>query len=93
MEESQGGFIALLDGEGNELPFEILDVIPYEGRSFAVLLPADDPNGDGGNDEVTILEVLGGDTPEEEYLEGIEDEALLETIFGLFNRRLEENED
>ena len=93
MEESRGDFITLLDGEGNELPFEILDVIAYQGRSFAVLLPAGDPGEIGKSDELTILEVLGGDTQDEEYLEGIEDEELLETIFGLFNKSLGESGD
>jgi len=82
MEKESGDVVALVDGEGNELLFEILDVVPYEGRFFAVLLPA----GDEGC-EVTILEALGGDTPEEEYLEGITDGALLEAVFGLFKQR------
>lgn len=90
MEQERGDTISLLDDEGNELPFEILDVVPYQGRNFAVLLPAGEL---GEDDEVTILEVLGGDTPEEEYLEGLKDEWLLETVFSLFTKRLEENED
>ncbi len=88
MEETRD-VVALVDGEGNELLFEILDVVPYQGRSFAVFLPAGEL---GRTDEVTILEVLGGDTPEEEYLEGVKDEALLETVFELFNKRQEEPE-
>ncbi len=86
MEQEGGGVVALVDSEGNELLFEILDVVPYEGRNFAVLLPA----GDDG-DEVTILEALGGDTPEDEYLEGISDEALLKAVLDLFKQRLDQN--
>lgn len=75
--------LTLVDGEGGELLFEILDVVPYEGRFFAVLQPADAPG-----DEVTILEALGGDAPEDEYFEGIADAALLETVFALFKQRM-----
>ena len=82
MEKEGGDVIALTDSEGGELLFEILDVVPYEGRFFAVLLPVEDESS-----EVTILEALGGDTPEEEYLEGITDGALLEAVFGLFKQR------
>ncbi|HWQ58252.1 MAG TPA: DUF1292 domain-containing protein [Clostridia bacterium] len=90
MEQGASDVISLVDGEGNELLFEILDVVPYEGRNFAVLLPS---GGLDEGDEVTILEVLGGDTPEEEYFEGISDEALLQTVFGLFKQRLGREED
>lgn len=83
MEEERNDVIALTDEEGNELLFEILDVISHKERAFAVLLPTDEVS-----DEVTILEVKDGDAPDEEYLEGIEDEALLEEVFGLFNERL-----
>ncbi len=82
MEKEGGDVIALTDSEGSELLFEILDVVPYEGRFFAVLLPVEDESS-----EVTILEALGGDTPEEEYLEGITDGALLAAVFGLFKQR------
>jgi uncharacterized protein YrzB (UPF0473 family) len=82
MEKEGGDVIALTDSEGSELLFEILDVVPYEGRFFAVLLPVEDESS-----EVTILEALGGDTPEEEYLEGITDGALLEAVFWLFKQR------
>ncbi len=88
MEKERNDVIALTDEEGNELLFEILDVISHKERAFAVLLPTGE-----ASDEVTILEVKDGDAPDEEYLEGIEDEALLEEVFALFNERLEEGQE
>ena len=86
MEQNASDLIALVDGEGNELIFEILDVVPHLGRFFAVLLPVE-----SASDEATILEVLG-DGPEDESFAGIADPALLKTVFELFRQRAREYE-
>ena len=44
--------VTLIDEEGAELRFEVLDVIDYEGAEYAVLLPDDEEA-----DSVIILKV------------------------------------
>ena len=44
--------IVLNDDEGNEAEFEILDLIPYRGKEYVVLLSVSDEA-----DEVVILQL------------------------------------
>lgn len=76
--------LILTDEEGTEVPFEILDILEYEGEEYVVLYPAD-----AGEDElVHILRVTSEnmDDGEEQY-EGIEDEELIDTLYQLFRKR------
>ena len=89
MEDAYENVVTLTDGEGNDVDFEILDVVPYEGKEYAVLFPLEDESQEP---EAVILELLpGGEGAREETLQGIEDEALLEAVFQLFQERNGEN--
>ena len=44
--------ITLNDEDGNEVDFEFLDLIEYEGNDYVVLLPVEEDS-----DEVVILQV------------------------------------
>lgn len=76
--------LILTDEKGMEVPFEILDILEYEGEEYVVLYPAD------ARDEelVHILRVTSEnmDDGEEQY-EGIEDEELIDTLYQLFRKR------
>ena len=76
--------IVLTDENGQEVEFELLDLIEYQGEEYAVLYPAD-----GGDDElVHILRVTAEDLDEEEArYEGLEDQELIETIYRIFRKR------
>ena len=53
--------IVLTDEDGQEVEFELLDLIEYQGEEYAVLYPAE-----GGEDElVHILRVVAEDLDEE----------------------------
>ena len=78
-EEEEASIIVLEDDLGNEVEFEYLDVIEYEGIEYLFLLPANEEDGD----EVVILKITSIDD-ETESFEGIEDEELLETLFRNF---------
>ena len=89
MEEAYENVVTLTDEEGNEVDFEVLDVVPYEGGDYAVLLPVDD---DSGQPEAVILELLPGeDGSEEDVLQGVEEEAVLDAVFALFMERNKED--
>lgn len=81
-EEEEASIIVLEDDLGNEVEFEYLDVIEYEGVEYLFLIPADEENGD----DVVILKITSVDD-ETEMFEGIEDEELLETLFEMFKTK------
>lgn len=77
--------VTLTDEDGTEVDFEILDIVPYEGGDYAVLLPVDD---DSDAVDAVILEVLPAEEEaEEDMLQGVEDPAVLDAVFGLFMER------
>ncbi len=80
--EEYSDIITLTDAEENEIDYELLDVIPFEGSEYAVLLPLDD---DSDEKSVVILRLLGGaDDDVVDTLEGISDERVLNEVFRLF---------
>lgn len=84
MTDTPENIVTLTDAAGNDVDFEILDVVPYHGKEYAVLFPLEE---DGGQPEAVILELLPGEADQEEMLQGLSDPALLETIFQLFLAR------
>lgn len=76
--------ITLKDEEGNDTPFEFLDVIEYEDEEYVVLLPTDIPDGESG--EVVILKVEGSEGDEEAYV-GVEDQNVLDAVFEIFKEK------
>ena len=75
--------ITLEDEEGNEMEFEFLDIVEYEGEEYIVLI---ENNEDA--DEVVILKINPVDDETEEYL-SIEDEELLDKLFDIFKKKYE----
>jgi uncharacterized protein YrzB (UPF0473 family) len=87
-EDEDVNYITLTDDDGNDVSFEMLDVIEYQERSFAVLLPFEDED-----DEVVILEMLMADDPEMVDFVSVEDESILEEVFAEFQKKYEEEEE
>ena len=79
--ENQGTLITLEDEEGNEVEFEFLDIVEYEGEEYIVLIENDE-----NADEVVILKINPIDEDTEEYL-SIEDEDLLDKLFDIFKKK------
>ena len=80
-EMGEGALITLTDDNGNEVDFELLDVIEYKGDEYIVLIENDE-----NADEVVILQIRSLDEDTEEYV-SIDDEELLNTLFELFKKR------
>ncbi len=84
MEEEYTNIMTLTDLDGNEIDFEILDVVPYQDSQYIVLLPADD---DSDHPEAVILEMLPSGDDEEDSFQGVDDEVVLNAVFDLFIER------
>ena len=79
--ENEAPLITLEDEEGNEMEFEFLDIVEYEGEEYIVLI---ENNEDA--DEVVILKINPIDDETEEYL-SIEDEERLDRLFNIFKKK------
>lgn len=73
--------LILTDENGQDVAFEYLDCLTYEGTEYLVLLPQD---GDDG--EIVILEIEPVDEENENYL-AVEDEAVLDAVYGIFKEK------
>lgn len=80
-EEDFDSLIYLSDEDGNELAFEFLDSVEYEGDEYVVLVSTDEDD-----DEVVILKVEHDpeDGDEVKSLFGVEDEAVASAVFEIF---------
>ena len=73
-----GEMVDMTDEENRSHPHEFLDYIEFEGKEYLILLS---PWGD----ELFLLEFEGiNDSGLESYV-GVEDEAVLNAVFGIFH--------
>lgn len=79
--EEELSILTFTDEYGNELNFEYLDVIEYEGKEYIFLLPAESESA-----EIVVMEIEPVDEENENYLP-VEDEAVLQTVYGLFKEK------
>ncbi len=77
--------ITISDVQGNDHQFEFLDLIEYNEEEYVVLLE-DDPEAD----EVVILKVEDGDTPDTESYINVDDDRILQSVFEIFKERNKE---
>lgn len=79
--------IILNDEVGNEVEFEFLDLIEYQGEEYVVLLPADETEEAG---EVVILKLEDTDDEENESYASVDDETVLNAVFDIFRDKFKD---
>ena len=79
--EEEVSILTLTDENGNDVNFEYLDCIEYQGKEYLVLMPEDEQA-----DELIILEVEPVDEEMENYL-SVSDEAILDAVYGIFKEK------
>ena len=84
LQEEESSIISLTDENGNEVEFEYLDCIEYEGKEYLVLIPNQEDA-----DEIVILEVQPVDEETENYV-SVENEEVLNTVFAIFKERFKD---
>ena len=87
-EEGLDNIIVLNDENGEEVPFEFLDLIELDGEEYVVLLPVEEDEEDPG--EVVILKVEDTESEEEESYVSVEDEEVLNKVFDMFKERFKD---
>ena len=80
--EELDNILTLNDEDGNEVEFEFLDLIEYEGEEYVILLPVEDEEEAEEPGEVVILKLE--DTE-------IEDEDILNAVFEKFKEKFKDD--
>jgi len=83
-EEEEVSILTLTDENGQDVNFEYLDCLEYEGVEYLVLSPEDDDSG-----EIVILEIEPVDEENENYL-AVEDEEVLNAVFAIFKEKFKD---
>ena len=80
--EEEVSILTLTDENGQDVDFEYLDCIEYQGTEYLVLMPT-------GEDEIVIMEIEPVDEENENYL-AVEDEAVLDAVYGIFKDKFKD---
>ena len=83
-EEEEVSILTLTDENGQDVNFEYLDCLEYEGVEYLVLAPEEDDSG-----EIVILEIQPVDEENENYL-AVEDEEVLNAVFAIFKEKFKD---
>ena len=83
-EEEEVSILTLTDENGQDVDFEYLDCIEYQGKEYLVLMPAEEETS-----EIVILEVEPVDEELENYL-SVSDEAILDAVYGIFKEKFQD---
>ena len=79
--EEEDSILTLTDENGQNMEFEYLDCIEYQGTEYLILMPLE-----GEDAEIVILAIEPVDEENENYL-AVEDEAVLEAVYAIFKER------
>lgn len=79
--EEEDSILTLVDENGEQKLFEYMDCIEYQGTEYLVLMPVEEQSN-----QIVILEIQPVDEENENYI-AIEDEAVLDAVYGIFKER------
>ena len=82
--EEEDSILTLTDENGVDAQFEYMDCIEYQGTEYLILMPLE-----GEEAEIVILAIEPVDEENENYL-AVEDEAVLEAVYGIFKERYQD---
>ena len=85
-EEYGNDFVTLIDEDGNEVEFEHIDTVEYEGVTYLAFIPAE-----LSVEEDAEVVIMQGVTDEngEVLLEGVEDDDIADAVFNIVMERAE----
>ena len=83
-EEEQASILTLTDENGEEIEFEFLDLVEYEGDEYIILLPVE-----AVETEVVVLKVEPIDEENESYV-SVNDEQTLNEVYAIFKEGLKD---
>ena len=84
LQEEESSIITFVDENGEEVEFEYMDCIEYQGKEYLALLPVEEDSS-----EVVILEIEPVDEENENYL-SVEDEETLNAVYAIFKENFKD---
>lgn len=95
MDEYSPELLSLLDEDGNELQFEVLDALELDDSRYMAVIPViEDPQEKlESDDQMVILKIGVDEEAGEEYLEPIQDEEEFNKVASIFMENLKDEFD
>ena len=84
LNEEEVSILELTDEDGNEVEFELVDSVDYEGEEYLILLPMEEEDP-----EVVILKVVTDGKGNESYVT-VDTEDTLMAVFEIFKERFKD---
>ncbi len=78
-EQEEESLLTLTDENGEDVTFEYLDCIEYEGKEYLVLMPTDEEE----EGQIVILEIQSVDEDNENYVP-VDSEETLDAVYAIF---------
>ena len=88
-EEYQPDLMTLVDEDGNEVTFEVIDALDHKGVHYLAVVEYTENEEDAEDAQLVILSV--GEDDEGEYLDVVEDDETLLEVSKLFEQRLSDD--
>ena len=88
-EEYQPDLMTLEDEDGNEVEFEHIDTVEYNGVTYLAFIPAEISIEEDA--EVVIMQIV--EENGEELLEAVEDDEIADAVFNIVMERAEAEEE
>ena len=82
--EEETSILTLTDENGQDIDFEYLDCLEYQGKEYLILMPAEEESA-----EIVILEIQPVDEENENYL-AVEDEEILDAVYEIFKEKFKD---
>lgn len=80
--EEEFDVITLTGDDGKDVDFDLVDAIEHNGKKYCILFPSGMSEEEREEEDPVILEyITEGD---EDFLEEIEDEDIMDEIYGLY---------
>ena len=84
LNDEEVSILELTDEDGNEVEFEMVDSVDYEGEEYLILLPMEEEDP-----EVVILKVVTDGKGNESYVT-VDTEETLMAVFEIFKERFKD---
>lgn len=82
--EEMDSIISLTDEQGNEVEFELLDVVPYNNQEYIAIVPVED---DEESQMVQLYRIVPDEDGESETYVGLDSEEELDAVYDEFQKR------
>lgn len=92
-EEFGNDYVVLLDDDGNETEYEMIDAVEVDDQQYVALLPVPEESEEVLDEDYQIVMLKMAPEEEGDYLLTIDDEEEFNKVWAIFEERLSEDYD